>query len=71
MKKTKQKRDSGKHYNEEEIKCMKDYLKKNGPFKTYTDAEPYAKHHEEKTGRERQASALYMFGRRVLQGKYD
>lgn len=65
------KRDSGKTYTSKEIECMKKYSEENGNFHTYEEANEYAKHHEKETGMQRSGHALYMFGWRVANGKYD
>ncbi|WP_169942374.1 hypothetical protein [Campylobacter sp. RM15925] len=71
MAKAKQKRDSGKLYSEEELKCIRDYIETNGEFHDYETANVYAPYHFEKTGKERSGHALYMCAWRIIDGKYN
>ncbi|EAI0690814.1 TPA: hypothetical protein RZK14_001142 [Campylobacter coli] len=67
----KQKKDSGKRYTKEEIISIKNYIDKNGSFRTYEDGNQYAKIHFENTGKDRSGHALYMCAWRIENGKYD
>lgn len=71
MSKVKQKKDSGKVYTLEELKCLRDYMLQNGNFHDYETANNYAPYHYEKTGRERSGHALYMCAWRITEGKYN
>ncbi|ASE86406.1 hypothetical protein EI906_04785 [Campylobacter coli] len=67
----KQKKDSGKRYTKEEIISIKNYIDKNGSFRTYEDGNQYAEIHLENTGKDRSGHALYMCAWRIENGEYD
>ncbi|WP_306181972.1 hypothetical protein [Campylobacter jejuni] len=55
----------------EEIISIKNYIDKNGSFRTYEDGNQYAEIHLENTGKDRSGHALYMCAWRIENGEYD
>ena len=64
-------KDSGKKYTKEEIECYFGYRKEHNKFETYDDAIDYKEYHKNITGKDRSYHALYMFGWRCEEGKYN